>query len=53
MTTLLKNKVLSIEKILFDIPGKITLKLEDGRTSQFIILKTLWDWKINGVSVNY
>jgi hypothetical protein len=31
MTTLLKNKVLSIEKILFDTPGKITLKLEDGR----------------------
>ncbi len=31
MTTLLKSKVLSIEKILFDEPGKITLELEDGR----------------------
>ena len=27
----LKNKTMSIKKILFDIPGKITLKLEDGR----------------------
>ncbi len=31
MTTLLKNKTMSIEKILFDTPGKITIKLEDGR----------------------
>ncbi len=31
MTTLLKNKIMSIEKILFDMPGKITIKLEDGR----------------------
>ncbi len=31
MTTLLKNKTICIEKILFDVPGKITLKLEDGR----------------------
>jgi hypothetical protein len=31
MTTLLKNKTMSIEKILFDMPGKITIKLEDGR----------------------
>lgn len=31
MTTLLKNKTMSIEKILFDLPGKITIKLEDGR----------------------
>lgn len=28
---MLKNKSICIEKILFDIPGKITLKLEDGR----------------------
>ena len=27
----LKNKTMSIKKILFDNPGKITLKLEDGR----------------------
>jgi len=31
MTTLLKNTTLCIEKVLFDTPGKITLKLEDGR----------------------
>ena len=31
MTNLLKNKTMSIEKILFDMPGKITIKLEDGR----------------------
>ena len=31
MTTLLKNRTMSIEKILFDTPGKITIKLEDGR----------------------
>lgn len=31
MTTLLKNNTMSISKILFDIPGKITIKLEDGR----------------------
>jgi len=31
MTALLKNKTMCIEKILFDVPGKITLKLEDGR----------------------
>lgn len=31
MTTLLKNKSMSIEKVLFDVPGKITLKLVDGR----------------------
>ena len=30
MTTLLKNRTMSIEKILFDTPGKITIKLEDG-----------------------
>lgn len=28
---MLKNRSICIEKILFDIPGKITLKLEDGR----------------------
>jgi len=27
----LKNNTMSIEKILFDIPGKITIKLVDGR----------------------
>lgn len=32
MTTALKNKTMSIAKVLFDTPGKITLKLEDGRT---------------------
>ncbi len=31
MQALLKNKTMSIQKVLFDIPGKITLKLEDGR----------------------
>lgn len=31
MATALKNKSISIEKILFDTPGKITIKLEDGR----------------------
>ena len=31
MSTILKNKTMSIEKILFDSPGKISLKLEDGR----------------------
>jgi len=31
MNTLLKNRSISIEKILFDKPGKITLKLYDGR----------------------
>lgn len=31
MDTLLKNKTMSIQKILFDIPGKISIKLEDGR----------------------
>lgn len=27
----LKDKTISIKKILFDTPGQITLKLEDGR----------------------
>lgn len=27
----LRNKRMSIEKILFNTPGKITIKLEDGR----------------------
>ena len=31
MTTLLKSKTMSIEKILFDIPGKMAIKLGDGR----------------------
>ena len=31
MSTSLKNKTMSIEKIFFDSPGKISLKLEDGR----------------------
>ncbi|MCY7361114.1 MAG: DUF2442 domain-containing protein [Ignavibacteria bacterium] len=31
MATELKNKTMCIEKIFFDTPGKITLKLEDGR----------------------
>jgi len=31
MSSLLKNNTISIEKILFDVPGKITIKLEDGR----------------------
>jgi hypothetical protein len=31
MIASLKNKTMSIEKILFNIPGKITIKLEDGR----------------------
>ena len=37
MDTLLKNKTISIQKILFDTPGKISIKLEDGR----IIIVTL------------
>ncbi len=31
MKSILKNKTMSIEKILFNTPGKITIKLEDGR----------------------
>jgi len=31
MTTVLKNNKICIEKINFDIAGKILLKLEDGR----------------------
>ena len=31
MKSLLKKKTMSIEKILFDTPGKITIRLEDGR----------------------
>lgn len=31
MSTELKNKTICIDKILFDTPGKITLKLDDGR----------------------
>jgi hypothetical protein len=31
MASTLKNKKMSIEKILFDHPGKITIILEDGR----------------------
>ena len=31
MSTILKSFSISIKQILFDIPGKITLKLEDGR----------------------
>ncbi len=31
MTKVLKNKTICIEKLLFDLPGKISLKLEDGR----------------------
>ena len=31
MTTFLKNNKICIEKINFDIAGKISLKLEDGR----------------------
>lgn len=29
--TLLKTKTMSIQKILFDTPGKISIKLDDGR----------------------
>jgi hypothetical protein len=35
MTTMLKNKKMCIEKVDFDIPGKMSVKLEDGRV--FII----------------
>ena len=31
MTTSLKNKPMSIKKILFDTRGMITIKLDDGR----------------------
>ena len=31
MVNALKNKEMCIEKVLFDQPGKITLKMEDGR----------------------
>lgn len=31
MSNTLKNKTISIEKILFDIPSKITIRLMDGR----------------------
>lgn len=29
--TLLKNKTMSIQKILFETPGKMSIKLDDGR----------------------
>ena len=31
MATTLKNKTMCIAKVLFNLPGKITLKMEDGR----------------------
>ena len=31
LTLGLKYKTMCIEKVLFDLPGKITLKMEDGR----------------------
>jgi hypothetical protein len=31
MASTLKNNTISIQKLGFDIPGKISLKLEDGR----------------------
>ncbi|MBI5218362.1 MAG: hypothetical protein HY958_05475 [Bacteroidia bacterium] len=31
MNTSLKNRTMSIAKIFFDFPGKIAIKLEDGR----------------------
>jgi len=31
MASTLINKIMCIEKVLFDLPGKITLKMEDGR----------------------
>ena len=31
MKTALKNTTISIEKLLFNEPGKITIKMEDGR----------------------
>ena len=31
MSTILNSFSISIKQVLFDIPGKITLKLEDGR----------------------
>jgi Protein of unknown function (DUF2442) len=31
MIPTLKNSPISIEKVLFDLPGKISIKLEDGR----------------------
>jgi hypothetical protein len=31
MDGLLKNKTMSIRKILFDTPGKISIRLDDGR----------------------
>jgi hypothetical protein len=31
MAPALKNKTMFIEKVLFDLPGKITLKMQDGR----------------------
>ena len=31
MSSTLINKTMCIEKVLFDLPGKITLKMEDGR----------------------
>jgi hypothetical protein len=31
MASTLINKPMCIEKVLFDLPGKITLKMEDGR----------------------
>ena len=31
MTSVLKDQPMCIEKVIFDMPGKITIKLEDGR----------------------
>jgi hypothetical protein len=31
MVATLKNKTMSIDKLLFDMPGKFSLKLDDGR----------------------
>jgi hypothetical protein len=31
MASTLTNKTMCIMKVLFDLPGKITLKMEDGR----------------------
>ena len=50
MTTSIKNNKICIEKINFDIAGKISMKLEDGRIiivplKYFPELKKIARWK--------
>lgn len=39
MASTLTNKTMCIMKVLFDLPGKITLKMEDGRMNCYPYLR--------------